>query len=138
MDNLVLKEEIANLKSYIKNSNSVHQEKISALETSHEKQNNLCILKFSQVVGKYNQLSNLYSNLQEKYTISEKRNSHLQEQLDTVLNENRNLIKKVSTLEQSCPFVNSIDPPLDLRLCATEKKPPEIKEPEIVDDLVII
>ena len=93
----------------------------------------------------------MYFNLQENFLKSEKRNSHLQEQLDVVLDENRSLVSKVSSLEQFRPVDTALNSPLDLRLRALEEQfrpvnspidlclhAQEPKPPEVVYDLVNI
>ena len=101
------------------------------------------------IIGKYNQISEMYSNLQENFLKSEKRNAYLQEQLGEVLDENSSLIKKVTTLEQF-QSVNPIsNDPLDPRLRALEdyyrpvpspldlrQRPSEAPPSDVVYDLV--
>ena len=136
--------EIGNLRSRINLADKSHKEKVTSIENNFTKQSNT-------IIGKYNQLSEMYCNLQENFFKSEKRNSHLQEQLDLILDENRSLIKKVSVLEQSRPVHPTLNSPLDLRLRALEEQfrpvnspidlclhAQEPKPPEVVYDLVNI
>ena len=140
--------QIGDLKSYIHLVNKSHQEELTSSEISYTKHHNLTRIK-------YNQLSEMYTNLQEHFRQSEKRNAHLQEQLDATLDKNRTLVKKVSTLEQFRPAHTILNSPLDLRLRALEEqllpvntiqKSPldlrlqevEAKPPEVVYDLVSI
>ena len=111
--NFNLTAEVGKLKSYSRIVETCHQEEAELRQNNFTKQNNL-------IIGKYHQISEMYSNLQENFLKSEKRNAYLQEQLGEVLDENSSLIKKVTTLEQF-QSVNPIsNDPLDLRLCALE------------------
>ena len=60
--------------------------------------------------------------MQENLLKSEKNNKHLQERLDVTLDENRSLVRKLSTLEQLHPVNSSLHSPLDLRLRALEEQ----------------
>ena len=112
-ENFNLIAEVGKLKSYSRIVENCHKEEAALRQTNFTKQNNL-------IISKYNQISEMYSNLQENFLKSEKRNAHLQEQLGEVLDENSSLIKKVTTLEQF-QSVNPIsNDPLDLRLRALE------------------
>ena len=147
-ENFTQTAEVGKLKSYIGIINNCHQEEITLVENRFSKQHD-------SLIRKYNQLSEMYSNSQENLLQSEKKNSYLQEQLDGVLDENRSLVRKVSTLEQLRPVYSTINSPLDLRLRALEEQlrpvnltqhspldlrqhSPEAKPPEFVFDLVNI
>ena len=102
------------------------------------------------LISKYNQLSEINSNLQENLLNNSK---HLQEQLNVTLDENRSLVRNLSTIEQLHPANSFLNSPLDLRLRALEEqirpvsatiKSPldlrlhslESKPPDVVYDLV--
>ena len=140
--NFNLTAEIGKLKSYSRIVENCHKEEVIAMQNNYTKQSNL-------IMTKYNQLSELYSNLQENFLKSEKRNAHLQEQLGDILDENSSLVRKVSTLEQLQPVYPTVNDPLDLRLRALEEHyrpvhspldlrrcPPETNPPDVVYDLV--
>ena len=148
-ENFTQTAEVGKLKSYIGIINNCHQEEIILLENRFTKQHD-------SLIRKYNQLSEMYSNSQENLTKSEQKNFHLQEQLDAVLDDNRSLVRKVSTLEQLRPVYSNVNSPLDLRLRALEDQllpvnatqnrpldlrqhaPHSSKPPEFVFDLVNI
>ena len=138
--------EVGKLKSYIGIINNCHQEEVTLLENRYTKQHD-------SLIRKYNQLSEMYSNSQENLLKSEKKTFYLQGQLDGVLDENRSLVRKVSTLEQLRPVYSSVHFPLDLCLRALEEQirpvnltqnspldlrlhEAEAKPPEFVYDLV--
>ena len=112
-ENFNLTAEVGKLKSYSRINEKCHQEEAALRQNNFTKQNNL-------IIGKYHQISELYSNLQENFLKSEKRNAHLQEQLDVMLEENGSLLRKVSTLERFHPVNQYSNDPLDLRLRALE------------------
>ena len=114
-ENFNLTAEIGNLKSYLRLVDKCHQDEIASMENDFTNKQNL-------IIRKYNQLSEMYSNLQENFLQSEKSNKHLQERLDVTLDENRSLVRKISTLEQLHPVHSSLHSPLDLRLRALEEQ----------------
>ena len=135
--------EIGNLKSYIRLVDKCHQDEIVSMENDFTNKQNI-------IIRKYNQLSEMYSNWQENFLKSEQSNKHLQERLDVTLDENRSLIRKISTIPQFHPVGSSLHSPLDLRLRALEEQilpvntaqnSPldlclESKPPDVVYDLV--
>ena len=108
-ENFNLTAEIGNLKSYIRLVDKCHQDEIASIENNLTNKQNL-------IIRKYNQLSEMYSNLQENFLKSEKSNQHLQERLDVTRDENRSLVRKISTFEQLHPVHSSLHSPLYHRL----------------------
>ena len=135
--------EIGNLKTYIRLCDKSHQDEIASIENDSTNKQNL-------IIRKYNQLSKMYSNLQDNFLKSERNKKHLQERLDVTLEENKSLVRKISTFQQFHPVSSSLHSPLDLRLRALEEQilpvntvqnSPldlclESKPPEFVYDLV--
>ena len=128
-ENLNIKVENHNLKSHIEIIENTHQTEILSLR------NKFFSLDSSRVkiLSKYKDISDRYSHLQGRLTESENRKAHLQIQLDCILDENRDLFRKIAYLEQFRPNDNN-SPPLDLSLSKTSATKP----PEIAYDLVTI